>query len=217
MSSDARTAHQLDTQHFDPGQQQIGAVYAQALLGAAESAGTTDAVLEELDSFVSEVLDRYPDFEAVLSSRMVSHEDKVAILDRTVKPQASELFLNFLKVLSERGRLNALRPIRRAARELHDQMRGRVRVNVSTATELGDEAASKIAEKLRGLLGQEPTLQRRTDPNLIGGVVLRIGDTLYDGSIAARLEQLRQQMIQRSVHEIQMGRDRFSDSEAAGS
>jgi F-type H+-transporting ATPase subunit delta len=96
----------------------------------------------------------------VLASRMISHEDKVEILDRTVKPQASELFLNFLKVLSERGRLNALRPIRRAARELHDQMRGRVRVSVSTATELGDEAAAGIADKLRALLGKEPAPER---------------------------------------------------------
>ena len=66
---------------------------------------------------------------------------------------------------------------------------------------------------LRGMLGAEPVLQVSTRPDLIGGMVLRIGDTVYDGSIATRLARLREHMIDRSVHEIQSGRDRFSIAE----
>jgi len=58
----------------------------------------------------------------------------------------------------------------------------------------------------------EPVLVRVVDPDLIGGIVFRVGDTVYDGSVASRLEQLRQQMIHRSVNEIQRRRDRFSST-----
>ncbi len=63
----------------------------------------------------------------------------------------------------------------------------------------------------RHALGAEPLLTRVVDPELIGGAVLRVGDTVHDGSIANQLEKLRQQMIDRSVHEIQSRRDRFRD------
>ena len=62
------------------------------------------------------------------------------------------------------------------------------------------------------MLGGEPIIQWVTDPDLIGGAVLRVGDTVYDGSVAGQLEQLRQQILERSVHEIQSRRDRFSNS-----
>ena len=70
-------------------------------------------------------------------------------------------------------------------------------------------AVEHIAESLRAKLGGEPIFQQETDPSLIGGAVLRIGDTVYDGSIANQLQNLRQQMIERSAHEIQSRRDRF--------
>ena len=69
--------------------------------------------------------------------------------------------------------------------------------------------AAQIAESLRGKLGGEPVFEQETDPSLIGGAVLRVGDTVYDGSIANQLQNLRQQMIDRSAHEIQSRRDRF--------
>ena len=62
------------------------------------------------------------------------------------------------------------------------------------------------------MLDGEPVLETLEDPELIGGVVLRVGDTVFDGSVARQLEQLREQMIDRSVHEIQSRRDRFCNT-----
>jgi len=67
----------------------------------------------------------------------------------------------------------------------------------------------KVQSQLRPLLGREPVVEHRVEPGLIGGAVVRVGDTIYDGSIATQLENLREQMIDRSVHEIQSRRDRF--------
>ena len=90
-----------------------------------------------------------------------------------------------------------------------DRLRGRVRVRLSTATPLADAVADTLIENLRKLLGGEPFVQRDVDPKLIGGAVLRVGDIVYDGSIANQLQTIRQQMIDRSVDEIQSRRDRF--------
>ena len=92
---------------------------------------------------------------------------------------------------------------------MYDKLRNRIPVRLTTATPLGPAVAAQIAESLRAMLGGEPVLQQATDPNLIGGAVLRIGDTVYDGSIANQLHNLRQQIIARSAHEIQSRRDRF--------
>jgi len=145
----------------------------------------------------------------VLSSGLVSHEEKVGVLDRVLGAAASPLLLHSLKVISRHGRLDCLRAIHRRLRELYDRVRGRVPVLLSTAAPVDDALAARIAASLQKLLGGEPVLTRTIDPGLIGGAVVRVGDTVYDGSIAAQLQRVREHMIDRSVHEIQSRRDRF--------
>ncbi len=197
----------------DVGSQGISAVYAKAFLGATEAAGATDAALAELDSLISDVLDKLPRLDAIFSSALVSGEEKIALIDKSFGPKASPLLRNFLKVLAHHGRLDILRGIRRRARQMYDKMRGRQRVQISTAADLDADLTRRLTDMLRGMLGAEPVLEVNTRPELIGGIVLRVGDTVYDGSIATRLERIREHMIERSVHEIQSGRDRFGIAE----
>lgn len=194
---------------FDPRAQQIAALYAKALLGAAERAGQTEALLEELDSFVDDVLQRQPRLEAVLSSAVIVPEDKIALLDRVFGPRASRLFLNFLKVLARHERLGHLRTIRRVAHQMHDQLRGRVRVDVRAPVALDASLQQTLRDVLRSRVGGEPVLQCHTVPELLGGLVLQVGDTVFDASVATQLERVRNQLMQRSVYEIQRRRDRL--------
>jgi F-type H+-transporting ATPase subunit delta len=203
---DARAAAELAP---DVDADAIGEVYGKALLGAARAAGRADTVLEELDAVVSGVLAEHPRLAAVLASPLISHEDKSGVLERLFGPRISPLLLHFLQVVSRHGRLGALRAIYGQARRLDEQASGRVRVRLTSATSLDQPQLDRIAGQLRGLLGREPVLEVVVDPDLIGGVVLRVEDTVYDGSLANQLERLRQQMIERSVHEIQSRRDRF--------
>ena len=203
---DARLAAQIDA---DVGVEHVGDVYGEAFLGAAEKAGLTESLLAQFDSLVADVLDRFPGLEETLASALVSHDEKVGILDRTLGAQALPLMLDFLKVVSRHGRLDCLRAIHRQTHVLYDRMRGRVVVTVSTATPLSGELAARITENLRNTLGEEPIVEQVVDPDLIGGVVVRVGDTVYDGSVAAQLESVRRRMIERSAHEIQTRRDRF--------
>jgi F-type H+-transporting ATPase subunit delta len=117
--------------------------------------------------------------------------------------------VNFLKVVSHHGRLDCLRAIHSQILVLYDKLRNRVPVRLVTAAPVDDATALRIAENLRALVGGEPILERQVDPDLIGGAVLRVGDTVYDASIANELKMVRQQMIDRSAHEIQSRRNRF--------
>ena len=204
----ARAAAQIEA---DVGVEQVADIYADALLGVAEKAGQTEAVLEEFDTLVGQVYERFPKLEAILGSALVAHEEKLEILDRVLGGKVSSEFLDFLKVVSRHGRLDILRAILRQARLRYERLRGRVRVCLTTATPLEQAQIQQLTENLRAMLGGEPLVEQVVDPTLIGGAVLRVGDVVYDGSIANQLQILRQEMIDRSVHEIQSRRDRFSN------
>jgi F-type H+-transporting ATPase subunit delta len=209
-AEDARFAAQVEG---DVGVERIADVYAAALLGATENAGQTETVLEELDALIDQAFkEHFPKLEAILASPLVSHREKSEIIDHILAGRVSGLFLDFLKVVARHGRIDLVRPIRRQARLRYDRLRGRVPVRITTATPLDDAQAGQLAQKLRELLCGEPLLERVVDPGLIGGAVLRVGDVVYDGSIANQLHTIRQQMIDRSVHEIQSRRDRFRNS-----
>lgn len=197
----------------DPSAMRIAAVYAKGLLGATEASGQTETLVEELDSLVVDVLDKLPNLEALLSSAMVSAEEHQHLIERALGGQASPILLNFLKVLAAHMRLSILREIRTAVHAQFDEMRGRIRVLVSTATPIDDRLAAQITHTVQAALGGQPVLERKTNPSLIGGLVLRIGDTVYDASVSTQLKQMRTQMINRSIHEIQSRRDRFGHSE----
>jgi len=213
MSSAAHNAEMEGQPTGDVGGQQIAAVYAKAFLGATEAAGNTDAALAELDSFVTDVFDKVPRLDAILSSAIVSADEKIAILDKAIGSRASPLVLNLLKVLARHGRLDVLHGVRREAHKIVDKLRARMRVQVATAAEFDGGLRQRLTDVLRGMLGGEPVLEISTRPDLIGGIVLRVGDTVYDGSVSTRLERMREQMIHRSIHEIQSRRDRFSSTE----
>lgn len=189
----------------------IGEVFAKALVGAAGQ--DADEVVAELDALVAEVLDRHPQLESALSSSMISPVEKLGIIDRAFTGRVSTLLSNFLKVLVEHDRGGVLRSVQQAAHQLLDAAHRRVRVQVTTATALDDVSSRQIVEALQRLTGSEPILEPQVDPKLIGGAVFRIGDTVYDGSIATQFERMRTQLLNRSVHEIQSGRDRFSPAE----
>jgi len=209
MSSNGSPSPKESSVSHDPGAQQIGRVYAQALISAAESAGQTEAILDEFDSFIDDLLGKQPRFAAVLSSVLVQAEKKATLMDHVLSGHASKTFLQFLKVVARHGRLDYLRSMRDAAHAIHDEMRGHVSIEVRSAAELDEARAERIRATLVGMLNRQTDLVTVVDPSLIGGLVVRVGDTVYDASVSTHLEKLRREMINRSVHEIQSRRDSF--------
>ncbi|MBR4751615.1 MAG: ATP synthase F1 subunit delta [Thermoguttaceae bacterium] len=205
IEQDAQFAAKL---YADATREKLAEVYAKALFGAADALNVpTNDVWEEYDSFV-ELCDAYPKFEIILSSVMVSVEEKHRILDE-ICDGVSVVFTNFLHTLARRGRMDMLREIRAACRLMDDERRGRVPVKITTAAPLNETTKNNLAVNLRKLVGGEPKFSVEVDPEMIGGIIVRVGDVVYDASIATQLRKVRQDMIDRSAHEIQSRRDCF--------
>ncbi len=197
---------------LDVGSERVARIYAEALLRAAEAKGQTDEVLEDLEALVQDVFQAASQLEAFFSSGAIDRERKAAVIRAAFGSRTSELFVDFLLVLNDHQRLDVLRPIAAAYRELRDQRFGLLRVLVRSALPLPNDQQEQLKQQLRETFNKEPVLESQTDPELLGGLVVRVGDWLYDHSVKNELESIRNQIIARSSYEIQSRRDRFSSA-----
>ena len=197
---------------FDDATQHVAHVYADAFLNAAQKGGQAAELVEDLDALVNQVFSQDRFLELFLASRAISRDRKAAALRGAFKGRASDLFLNFLLVLNDHDRLDALRSIATTVRGLYEDRTGKVRVQVRSAQPLAADQEETLREQLRASLGREPVLETRVDPDLLGGLTVQVGDTLYDASIRTRLARIRNQLIERSSHAIQSQRDRLGSS-----
>ena len=210
--SDLRSQARPDSVLEDPGTLAVATMYAQSYMTAAGQAGIT-APEEELNSLVDDVLAKFPEFNELLMSDLVGRDDKLAIVDRVVAPKSSEFFANFLRVLIRHGRISMLPLIQNVLVRLQEEAAGKKRIRVKSAKTLSDASRSQIVSHLKSTFGFEPVLQETVDASLLGGVILQVGDTVYDSSLRSRLKQLKGRLVEKAFNEIQSGRDRFSHPE----
>lgn len=183
-------------------------VYADSLLKVVPS-GEIDTVIDELDSFRVDVLYGTNELAAVLRSGAVGRDAKVQMLQKGLEGKCSSFTRNTLCVLARNQRLDVLPHIVQRCRQLREQQSGRKTIQVTSAVPLSDEQRRSVEQRLSELLSMQAAVELVVDPQLLGGLKVRVGDTVYDSSLRSRLNQLSHQMRQRSLHEIQSGRDRF--------
>jgi F-type H+-transporting ATPase subunit delta len=186
--------------------------YALALVNAAEKEGGIEPVLDELDQIASDVMKVFPRFASLLGSARVSSAHKDRILTDVFEKRVSSVVLRFLRVLNRHERLGLLGVVAREARTIWDQRNKRIPVQVRAAVSLDEKQLQTLRDRLAALTGATPVLSVSTDPGLIGGLVVQVGDHRFDASVKSRLEQLRQRLIEGKMHEIQSRRDQFSHS-----
>ena len=138
------------------------------------------------------------------------------MLDKTLAGKASDLFLNFLKVVSQHDRLDCLRVIQASLKEQYSKDQGRLEVLVTTATRLDEPAVATLQDKLNEAFDATVDLKLNVDSSLVGGTVIRIGDTVYDGSIANRLERIRTTARENTIRKIRLSTERFVNSPSGG-
>lgn len=187
---------------FDDEQQYVGEVYAKALIGAASKAGVLDAACGQLTSIIRDVLDKQPKFEAALISPKVSAESRFRLLDKAFGGRADKTLLTFLKVLCRRGRLGFLRAIERAASRMVDDAQGRKRIVVTTATPMPESDQNALKQQLKNMFRSEVSITYVVQPSILGGVIIRDGDTVYDGSVDGKLQLLKKATVGRAEQAI---------------
>ncbi|RLS38898.1 MAG: ATP synthase F1 subunit delta [Planctomycetota bacterium] len=203
----ARPKHVLE----DPSARSIAMVYAVSFLDAAKSAGVENP-LEELGE-VLDAVHAQPEFCDLLSSAILNLETKQGLIERTLKPRCSEFLGHFLTVLAKHDRLDLLSTIYDEATQEFERRSGQQRVLVRSAVTLSSEQLESIRSQLKVALSKDPIVIPQVEPALLGGLIIQVQDTIFDGSVATRLTNLKQRLRERYVHEIQSGRNRFSSPE----
>ena len=175
---------------LDTGAEQLGKTYARALIGAAQNAGVAEQVVSQLTQLADEYLAGSPKLAAAFASPRIETEEKVRVIDRVFGDEFHPILVKFLKVMAGRDRLGYVTAVSRAAESIYDDMMGRVLAEVRTAVPLDDAMRSQIASQLGKTLNKDVRLKESVDPDLIGGIVVRVGDTVFDNSVANSLDKV---------------------------
>ncbi|MGH2976197.1 MAG: ATP synthase F1 subunit delta [Solirubrobacterales bacterium] len=174
--------------------QEAARVYAEALFDVAKEKGKLDAVRGELAQFV-DALDGNRELQVFFFSPYFSSAEKVAGLKRAVSGADAEL-LNFLELLIEKQRMPEIFRIRRQLDELWKHENRRIDVTVTSAVTLEPAVVEKVGEEIERQTGQKVDLSSRVDAEILGGIVLQVGNKVLDASIRSRLEKLRKSVAQ---------------------
>jgi len=184
----------------------LARVYAEALLASATKASEADAVGEQLNAVADDLLANNPTVARFLENPAVKRRQKYDALNAAFnnsRSGTSLLFRKFLGVLHANGRLGMLRDIAAAYRMLQDKAAKRVRVTVRAATELTPEQTEALTQSLADTLNQTPILRVVVEPELLGGLIVQVGDRVYDTSVRSRLETLRTHLMTSVPHVVQ--------------
>lgn len=173
--------------------------YARALVGLAQSPAQRDKLAKDLDAFAA--LCKSPDAEgkevlSVLASERFPAADRKRLIDSFLRrlsggAGADPMLGKFLHYVLDRGRIAGVPDIARAFRRLADEAAGRVDAQIISAAPLPPEALAKIKQALERATGKQVNATTAVDPELIGGVVAKVGSTVVDGSVRSALAQLK--------------------------
>jgi F-type H+-transporting ATPase subunit delta len=172
--------------------------YAQALYQQAEASGQTDAVEADV-ALVGQTFAASPDLVAAIGSPVVPRDKKQAVLGRVFGDGLSPTTAGFLRLLMDKGRESLLPEVVAAYRALGDERTGTVEAVVRAAKPLSADETDRLQAALAARTGKTIRLRIHLDPDLIGGLVVRIGDVVYDRSVQHQLAQLRDSLAERAA------------------
>jgi F-type H+-transporting ATPase subunit delta len=172
--------------------EEIAEVYSRALFEAARESGALDRVHDELGEF-ADALDSNRDLQVFLFSPYFSSEEKKQGIERIVV-DADERLFNFLELLAERHRMPALFRIRREFDSMWADENKLLTVSVTSAVELDEGIVQEIGREIQEQTGRRVDLSSNVDPDVLGGLVVRVGNLVLDATVRNRLEQLRKQV-----------------------
>lgn len=169
--------------------EEIAKVYSRSLFDVAKEQGDLDRIHDELGEFADALSDSH-DLQVYFFSPYFSSQEKKDGLAKLVE-DADENLMRFLELLAERHRMPVLFRIRRAFDDLWRIENKRLPVTVTSAIELDQEMVDGIGEKIEEQTGQRIELSSKVDPDVLGGLVLQVGNMVLDASVRNRLEKLR--------------------------
>lgn len=190
----------------------VDRTYAEALFELAESAGALDEAADELDQVVA-LCDAQPSLKALFDHKAITADRRARSIEQMFRGRISDLLYRFLQVVNEKNRLDRLPGIHIAFSARLKQAYGEVDVDLYTARPLDAAQLQGVTDRISAAIGRTAMLRQRVDEELLGGMKIRIGDKLIDGSVATRLRRMRQQLVARGQELIRGDADRLMDDE----
>jgi len=173
----------------------FGRRYAKALLDLAREQGELDRVLRDVGSLY-DAWKESAELREILQSPVIPRAALKSVLDALMERlETARIVRNTVYLLADKGRLNHIEQVFKAVGEVAEAETGRVRVEVTSAKPLSDEYCARLTEKLQRVTDRQVVLVKNEDPTLIGGVVTRIGDQIFDGSLSNQLSELRETLL----------------------
>ncbi len=169
--------------------------YALALADVVVKSGETETVKNELKTW-EELINTNSDLQTAFRNPAISQADKEKVLNNLIeRTKPGKTTANFLRVLLRNGRLTEIGEINNKFASVLEERSGVVSANITSARELSEKQKSEVQLNLELMTGKRMTLEFKTDESLIGGMVTRIGSTVYDGSVKTQLQELKQQLV----------------------
>jgi F-type H+-transporting ATPase subunit delta len=179
----------------------IAGIYSEAMIRLARQKGEVDTLLQELMELAS-LLEREPSFAAFVFSPTIDEDAREVSIEKLFRGRASDLLVDSLQILNRKGRMALLPAVIEAYRLDHEELRDQIDVHVRTAHPLTDAQRATIKEIASRHAGKEAILVEEIDEEVIGGLILQIGDRKFDCSIASELRQLSGALSERASREI---------------
>jgi F-type H+-transporting ATPase subunit delta len=172
--------------------EEIATVYARSLFEVAQEQKKLDEVRDQLGEF-ADALDGNRELQVFFFSPYFSTQEKKDGLKKAVSG-TEDIFENFLELLIEKHRMPAVFRVRRELDRLWEKEHQLLPVEVTSAIELDKQTVKQIGDRIGEQTGQKVELSAKVEPDILGGIVVRVGNSIIDASIRARLEQLRKQV-----------------------
>jgi F-type H+-transporting ATPase subunit delta len=176
--------------------QHSAAAYAHAILDLANAKGPAEAqaLAEELNA-VRQIVEANPHFALFLRNPTLDEADKRRAIDSVFAGKISELLLNTLRVMNHHGRLGAFPSLETEYHRLLDIQLGNVDVEVTVASELDAPMLEEVRQRVGTVLKKNAVMRQKVDGRIIGGLLLRVGDQLIDGSVKAQIEVMKRRLL----------------------
>ncbi len=173
----------------------VSNIYAQALFDLADEAGLLEAIAEELVQ-IGQLIEHQEQLRLLLDSPSLSVTERRDIIERIFAGRVSDLLLRFLHVVNRKNRSGRLAAIAVSFAKLVAEKHGIVEIDAYVAARMENGQSDRIAQVLGEVLGgKEIVIHQHEQPHLIGGMKIRVGDQLIDGSIATQLKVMEQNML----------------------
>ena len=168
--------------------------YARSLLELANERNQADAIGQEMAA-IREIIEQQPTFAAFLANPGIGTGERTATLEKVFRGRASPLVWNFLSVVNNHGRLGLLGAIAQAFHDLLDEQKGNVEVDVTVAQKLAPDQLEQVRQRVSQALGKTAVVHQYVDPEIIGGLVIRVEDRLIDASVRYQLDAMRERLL----------------------